>query len=47
MELQLNEFMFVQVDLLISQCSLWTSPLHKPDSTFGLLSADLRRSPRQ
>ena len=46
-EAQLNEFMYVQVQLLFSKCSLCTSPLHKPDHTFGLLSTDLRNSPQQ
>jgi hypothetical protein len=42
MEVQQNEVMFVQVQLLLSQYC--TSPLHKPDHTFGVLSADLRNS---
>jgi hypothetical protein len=46
-QVQTNEVMYVQVQLLLSLCCLCTSPLHKQDATFGLLSVDLRYSPRQ
>jgi len=46
-EVQQKEVMSVPVQLLHSQCPLCTSPLHKPDRTFCLLSADLRNSSRQ
>jgi hypothetical protein len=38
-------FNFPQVQLLLSHCSLCTTPLHKQDHTFGLLSAQLGSLP--